>query len=45
MTGGQPQTESVSPNTWTESGRTPILSEVSKPESTAQTPVGAVWQT
>ncbi len=30
MTGGQPLNESVSPNTWTESGRTSILSEVSK---------------
>jgi hypothetical protein len=27
-TGGQPQNESVSPSTWTESGRTPVLQEV-----------------
>jgi hypothetical protein len=29
-TGGQPLFESVSPGTWTESGRTSVLAEVSK---------------
>jgi hypothetical protein len=29
-TGGQPQCESVPSNTWTESGQTPILRQVSK---------------
>jgi hypothetical protein len=29
-TGGPPQSVSISPSTWTESGRTPILREVSK---------------
>jgi hypothetical protein len=29
-TGGQPLIESVSPSTWTESGQTPILRQVSK---------------